>query len=103
VALLLAVIAVQYYALGMRRILIPVYAQLSASLPNVTMALIAKYPGALGFMAILLCAAWLVAAFLVQRGTVVIVINSILLLAVVLFLMLHGLASVLPLGQLGVS
>jgi hypothetical protein len=102
VALLLALIMVQCYALGMRRVLISQYERLDVALPHGTIALIVKYPGVLGNVAILAGAAWLAGTFFVRRGTVVVVINSALLLAVVLFMMMHGLAAVLPFGQLGV-
>lgn len=100
VALLLALIAVQYYALGMRHFLSSAYERLDAELPSITILLVVKYSGALGLMTVLLCAAWLVGTFFVRRGTVAVVINSILLLAVVLFMMMHGLAAVLPLIKL---
>jgi len=79
----------------------PEYQRLGATLPVGTMALIANYPAALGYLAIALSGLWLVATLFLRRGAVAVIINCVLLLAVVLFMAMHGWASVLPYLLLG--
>ncbi len=103
VVLLLAVIVAQHHVLATRRVLMPEFQRLQPTLPVPTMALVANYPASFGYLAIALSALWLVATLFLRRGTVPVVVNCVLLLAVIGFLVLHGWAAVLPYVTVGRS